>query len=491
MPKCVNCGTEFIGNFCPTCGTAAGPAFCPNCGTKLDSGVKFCPNCGNPVSAAASAPVQAQAPTFLAQTEELQAELYSLYKVLEPVRELDLAGRAIADKISELSGHQPETDAKFHTAFVHYMPFIDVVLPEDLITPTEKREKKGWENFIKAQNERLYGVKRFHKPTDPPSYRYFLYELFKKNETAVMNNLGASFLYYKMQYCFDNPPASRFWKRFTSLDDKVINTRVFDDFLKEKLGNKRDDYIIDICTKLKGGNKGDKHLCDVLAEYNFVEVDKQYDYFFSEKHGFPKTDYVSYAGIGHIRNQDELDAAGRAVVQKAIRTKKELDGSVAGLRTIKKQIDAKISEYMGNTVNEYIEQNVKIVPVSYAKNWESVAYFLYLIMNKRGRDIYEVINQYEIDMKHQELTSALMDIRTEINSQTNILSSKLDEVKKAVVQMANSISYEISKQTKTLKSGLDNINYSVISTGASVVGAISQLGASMGQAMSNMQVKVI
>ena len=35
--KCVNCGTEYEGKFCPECGAkvAAGAKFCPECGQKL------------------------------------------------------------------------------------------------------------------------------------------------------------------------------------------------------------------------------------------------------------------------------------------------------------------------------------------------------------------------------------------------------------------------------------------------------------------------
>lgn len=466
--------------------------FCSNCGAPLGADMKFCGECGKPVSSSViSANLAPAASTAVSadSIERLQAELYSLYRILEPVKELDLAGRAIADKTAELSSHQPETDAKFHTAFVHYMPFINAEIPEDLIVP-EKVDKKTWKNFMKQQKKELSGSKKYYYPT----YYQDLYRVFRRHEAEVLQNVNARYLYYKMQYCFDYPPESRFWKMYSSASKKSINTRAFDDFLKEKLGDKRDEYIVEICTKLKSGNRGHAELCDELSEYEFHEVDGEYDYFFKEEHGFPPKKRRYYIGNSYIEtdfyNFDELDAAGKATMRKAIHTKKELDASVAELKKVKGQIDAKIDEYMENTVDEYIAKNVKTVPVSYAKNWESVAYFLYLIVNKRGRDIYEVINQYEVDMKHKELTSALADISTEINSQTNILAGKLDEINRSIISMASAITSAISCQTRTLQKSLDSINYSVMATGASVAGAISGLGASMGQAMSNMKVRI-
>lgn len=453
------------------------PKFCCNCGAPLEAEAKFCGECGKPVFASANNVTAKPTADSLEVTEKLQTELYSLYRILEPVRELDLAGRKISAKISELSGHQAETNNKYRSSFMYYMPFISVEVPENLITPVEKWQKKEWGLFIKAQDEKKYGVKRFHKPTLPPSYE-FIYDLFKSNEATVMQNLDASFLYYKMQYCFDNPPESRFWTE-SILKYKLINTNVFFDFLGSKLGSKRDDYIAEICTKLGSNNRGNEELCDVLEKYQYVTVNGEYDYFFLQKHGFPpKRDY------------DEMGAVTKANLQKSIHTKKQLDGSVAEFRKIKGQIDAKIGEYMKDVVDKHIEKNIEIVPVSYARNWETVSYFLYLIVNKRGRDIYEVINQYEIDMKHKELTSALADISTEINNQTNTLVSKLDDVNKSIISMTSAITYSISHQTKVLEKKLDNINYSIMETGANVVGAISDLGASMAQTMNNMKINI-
>lgn len=47
MKKCLNCGTEFEGQFCPECGSKwQEEKICPNCGSKLEANVKFCNNCG-------------------------------------------------------------------------------------------------------------------------------------------------------------------------------------------------------------------------------------------------------------------------------------------------------------------------------------------------------------------------------------------------------------------------------------------------------------
>lgn len=47
MHKCQNCGTEFVGKFCPECGTPAPQIVCPHCGAELRTPTKFCPECGN------------------------------------------------------------------------------------------------------------------------------------------------------------------------------------------------------------------------------------------------------------------------------------------------------------------------------------------------------------------------------------------------------------------------------------------------------------
>lgn len=47
MHKCVNCGKEFEGKFCPQCGTKwVDPDSCPKCGAHHDADAKFCQECG-------------------------------------------------------------------------------------------------------------------------------------------------------------------------------------------------------------------------------------------------------------------------------------------------------------------------------------------------------------------------------------------------------------------------------------------------------------
>lgn len=47
MHKCMNCGTEFEGKFCPECGTPwQEEKTCPQCGAKLSGSAKFCNECG-------------------------------------------------------------------------------------------------------------------------------------------------------------------------------------------------------------------------------------------------------------------------------------------------------------------------------------------------------------------------------------------------------------------------------------------------------------
>lgn len=48
----------------------------------------------------------------------------------------------------------------------------------------------------------------------------------------------------------------------------------------------------------------------------------------------------------------------------------------------------------------------------------------------------------------------------------------------------------MAQQTKVLGAKLDGINYSVVSTGASIMSAVKQLGASMGDALNNLNLNV-
>lgn len=47
MHKCLNCGKEYEGNFCPFCGAHMGEEkLCPKCGSHCSPNAKFCNNCG-------------------------------------------------------------------------------------------------------------------------------------------------------------------------------------------------------------------------------------------------------------------------------------------------------------------------------------------------------------------------------------------------------------------------------------------------------------
>ena len=135
------------------------PNFCSNCGVKLDPNAKFCPNCGNPLSAtAAPAPVAPQQSAVSVASEgigEAQTELYTLYKILEPVHALDVVAHKLESKIAELSGYQSEVSKRFYDDFVYIAPFIDAYydFDEATIPLYEKSDLKTWKAFIKRQND--------------------------------------------------------------------------------------------------------------------------------------------------------------------------------------------------------------------------------------------------------------------------------------------------------------------------------------------------
>ncbi|MDE6302463.1 MAG: hypothetical protein K2M36_02615, partial [Clostridia bacterium] len=422
------------------------------------------------------------------QADEIQNELYSLYKILEPVKELDLAELAVEAKIAELEKPLVEVDKTFYNDFAHYLPFISVDLDDDFITPADKQDKKLWKLFIKVQKDKLYG-KKYDELTTPDFYIDYIYQIFKQNEPKVLSDPGASLLYYKMGYCKSGK--SKFYKlllrdnRGNTREHRLINMFDFvESYLPNKLGGKEncDKYLAKLFANLKGGNKGEEALCDMPKGYLGINVFSCNAEFYTIKDGYTSS-CESYG------RDVKIEKIAKTKTQKSMREKQELESSIAELCKIRENINNAIAKYMKD-VDLYINDNITIVPFNYARQWRCVTYFLHLLVNKRGRDIYEVINQYEIDMKHKELTSALGDIHTEIRNQTNVLGSKLDTINRSIIEMTDAITFAIHSQTKTLGAKLDSINYSVISTGASVVGAIKQLGATMGDAMSNMKFSV-
>lgn len=523
MIKCTNCSNEFEGNFCPVCGARASVSVhCTNCGAEVPAGTNFCSNCGSRVGAQVANVNGQKSVQINDGATELQNELYSLYKILEPVRELDLAGLAIDGKIEELTAPLPDANKKFYDDFAHYAPFISVELDEDFFKPSDKTQKKQWKEFIKNQKNKLYGKK--YDPTDhtkyiiggfiPADYTKYnagistsetpfsgpIYNLFQENKDKVLSDLGASFLYYKMDYCYNPNNKPRFYKwRVNGMDASMLNRYtvmsmrnfVFA-YLKEKLGDKYDDYLYAVFTKLNGGNKGELQLHDIPDAYNNVDQhdyndsDKVCDYFYSRE-DFPEVKSTPTGST--IINIDEIEEVAKNNAKKSMRIKIELDSSIAELRNMRKKINTAIDEYMKG-VNNFISEHVKITPYNYASQWRCVTYFLHLLMNKRGRDVYEIINQYEIDMKHKELTSALGNIQSEISNQTNVLGNKLDNINRSIINMTNEITSALAQQTKVLGAKLDGINYSVVSTGASIVSAVKQLGASMGDALNNLNLNV-
>ena len=73
--KCMNCGQEFTGNFCPNCGTPAPKKeFCPQCGNERPAGARFCARCGHRFAAstapAAQTPPQSGAPERTAESRQ-------------------------------------------------------------------------------------------------------------------------------------------------------------------------------------------------------------------------------------------------------------------------------------------------------------------------------------------------------------------------------------------------------------------------------------
>ncbi len=73
--KCMNCGQEFTGNFCPNCGTPAPKKeFCPQCGNERPAGARFCARCGHHFADAPVQSVSASAPQAANGAPERAAE---------------------------------------------------------------------------------------------------------------------------------------------------------------------------------------------------------------------------------------------------------------------------------------------------------------------------------------------------------------------------------------------------------------------------------
>lgn len=483
------------------------PNFCSNCGARLDPNAKFCSNCGNRVAAAiAPAPAPAvQEPAKVsvstAGIEELQTELYSLYKILEPARELDGARRKVDAKLSEMRGHQSTANAQFYRDFVYFAPFIGPSITkkidENTVTPTTKEEAKAWDAYVKRYKQ--YEKISTFDPFDEGKYNLIdIYRLFKQNEGKILRDKLLSWHYYKMCYVFEEPQSpEKYWVGYVCDDNgkhevndyKLINYQNFvTNYLPKKIKYGYDEYLMSFLRE-SFLYKGEYQLNDITRGYVYApSIEAKNLCLYDSSLGFPKIQFMGSRGKTPYLQYDVMDTA-KGRLKKDIPIKKECDDAVSALSLLKNKMDSAYSVYM-QEVEAYINSKIKIVPMSYAHNWDTVAYFLYLIVNRRGRDIYEVINQYEIDMKHRELTSALTDIRSEIGNQTQVLAGKLDSVNRSVVQASDRITTALCAQTVILGEQLEKINYSVISTGASIAGQIANMGAAMGAALSNMHVKV-
>ena len=480
--------------------------FCSNCGTKLDPNAKFCPECGNPVATTVTpAPTVTPAATEPAKVtvttagiEELQSELYSLYKMLEPARELDGARRKVAAKLAEVRGYQAKVNEQFYRDCVYYAPFVGPgsvnKLDESIVTPTTKEETKAWETYVKRYSKKFSEF----EPFDEGKYLLLdIFHLMKRNEAKILRNFPMSWHYYKMCYVFEEPKSpEKYWAGYVCDENEkhennnysLINYQNFiHNYLPQKLGRNYEEYLMEM-PKYSYFYKGEYQLNDITNGYFSVpSIERTNLRMYDTSLGFPQMQFT-YRGkrpIAMYKIGEEVQAR----LKKDVPVKKECDGVFWELSRLKDKMDATFNSYMSD-VDAYINAHIKIVPMSYARNWDTVAYFLYLIVNRRGRDIYEVINQYEIDMKHRELTSALVDIRSEIGNQTQVLGGKLDKVNRSVVQMSDKITLTLCAQTAILGQQLEKINDSIIYSGAAVVGAIAGMGANMANAMSNMHVKV-
>lgn len=87
--KCINCGKEFEGNFCPVCGTKAAPQNCPKCGKTRAQGERFCSNCGysfiQQPQAKAQQVVHSSAPNQKIASYLTKAPVYKIFKLLPTI----------------------------------------------------------------------------------------------------------------------------------------------------------------------------------------------------------------------------------------------------------------------------------------------------------------------------------------------------------------------------------------------------------------------
>ncbi|MBQ8356622.1 MAG: zinc ribbon domain-containing protein [Clostridia bacterium] len=78
MKKCLQCGTEYDGNFCPQCGAANQQGIhCPNCGALIGENAEFCANCGKKLHTAPVEEVKIDP-----STEKLLHKLYFVPSLL-------------------------------------------------------------------------------------------------------------------------------------------------------------------------------------------------------------------------------------------------------------------------------------------------------------------------------------------------------------------------------------------------------------------------
>lgn len=107
MHKCVRCGTEFEGSFCPECGAKwEDEKICPNCGAQLKTETKFCPQCGYSFLNAEgkSEAVSEAAPAATAPQSAVNAPAAPVAATPAPATQAQNAGKANSATIKKLYG---------------------------------------------------------------------------------------------------------------------------------------------------------------------------------------------------------------------------------------------------------------------------------------------------------------------------------------------------------------------------------------------------